>query len=186
MTVLLVLATAAVFYAVLTLPQWFATSMNRGALWALRDHVYDARRVGDLPRDPAVAARIEMIEAAIDVLPTLTPTRIPRVARSAPLIADPSPDWMTAGETEMRLVLVDSEFVRILSRHLVTGSWPGVAIGLFSRNGRSLLSLVATRRRFERPGGLAREPVPYVPAVKEWRDGLSIGSPGRQQRQLAV
>lgn len=182
MTVLLVLATGVVLYAFLTIPQWFATSMNRGALWQLRDQVYDDRMAGELAYDDAVARRIDMIEAAIAALPTLTPAKVSSTLRSAPLFADLPDDLDAVEVTDLRLVLVDAEFVRILSRHLVTGSWAGVAIGSCTARGRQLFRMVATRKRF----GQKRESRSsdwMVPPVQAWIDGLR---PQQSYRRLAV
>lgn len=122
-------------YALLTLPTWLFSSMNRSTLWCLRDRVFDGRWSGDLPDIPEVDDLITYLEDLIVALPRLTAFKVwwfhryhsdvinrtrrsdyfGALAKSTPL-------------NEPYVDLLHNELRRIILRQYFLGSWHGLLL----------------------------------------------------------
>lgn len=172
--VVLVVASAATLYALLTMPTWLGMSINRSSLWKLRDEMFDARRRGELPDVDAVELRIRVIERCIAMLPTLTPFTIAKLVRDIPEGYEHrggfgEPAHGVDGPAAVKLQAYDLELGRLLTRHYLSGSWSGIGLAVLFGDLRRLLLHVLTKRRFDED---RRIPAETEEKVDWWRDDL--------------
>lgn len=145
-----------------TIPTWLFASMNRGALWRIRDCVFDARRTGTLPDSDAVTLLLDRAERFIQVVPNITAAQIWFVSRrTTPLHPArqrgqrPS-SQLPPGTVEYAAQLfdiLDMELERAVIRQQLLCSWSG-------------LLLVAPRRMDAVRWVLRRRPFPLEDACR--------------------
>jgi hypothetical protein len=120
------------FYAVITLPSWLLTSINRGSLWRLRDNLFDARRHGDLPDSKCVAELLELMERMIVVTGHASALQLwwarRRLAWDEEQFYPPlSPDDLAA-DAARTFMRYQHDLVHIVMRQYMTGSWSGLLL----------------------------------------------------------
>lgn len=132
--VLVVTSASVVWFAILTVPRWLITSIHRGRLWALRDHLYDEMRHGKFAGHEAQAsALITSAEHAVLAVPFFTPWNIRRFSK---LVNAMPAEQRRKQIEEIRLELEGSPLLKlyherlhtVLSQQLLTGSWTGLVI----------------------------------------------------------
>lgn len=119
-------------WAVITLPTWLLTSLNRGALWRLRDAVYDARRTGLLSEGPDSQMLIDRLESSILAVPYMTPFMMWRATRheqgGEPRVNFITLDGRTPSAQSELFSVYQTDLARIMVRQYLTGSWTGLAL----------------------------------------------------------
>ena len=142
-------------YAALTLPTWLFASMNRSALWRLRDRAFDARLHGLVPDTPEVDAFIKRLEAFVVVLPRLGALQVgwlnkhhsgsageavPKLSQSAAFRDDAT--------ALQRIAVLEDELGRIVLRQYFIGSWSGLLL-VAPRHSRDVRAVLRRRRNGE-------------------------------------
>lgn len=120
-----------VWYAVLTLPRWLFTSLNRGCMWQLRDQVFSEYRRGLFPRNNDAEDFLKEIERAIVSAQWLTPVNLQRAASMFHRLPEPErhallhPSGSQPTATDP-LYLYKKRLHNLVTRQVMTGSWNGM------------------------------------------------------------
>jgi hypothetical protein len=164
---------AVAIYAVVTLPSWLLSAMNRSCLWRLRDDVFDARRAGELPDSSEIQRFIEQIETFIVVAPEVSALQLRWLRRRLPEITEKKGRFPAdlphhdLPERE-RFFRFQYELARILTRQDMTGSWSGLLLVaprhptllwdvLFSRQADAEFYVQHTEARFSKRRQLGKD-----------------------------
>lgn len=133
----LMLSAGLVWAAIVTLPRWLFTSINRGRLWELRDRIYDETRAGTFEgHEEQARFVIGFVERLIIVTPSLTPRNVRLVSRT--LRALPAEErrrrverieaLLTAAPS--RLIEHRERALELLNYQIFMGSWNGLRVAV--------------------------------------------------------
>lgn len=177
LTVAMAGSIALCLYAVITVPRWLFTSLNRGCMWELRDDISLAWINGDLPREEPTQQLVRRVEKGIGFAHLLSPPSLRRIQALIDHVGW-TDDAELASLDDLRRVVeawpkdqLDryqayvARFEFLLRRQYFTGSWAGVVRTLWF-GGRALLPPKFTKAR------LWRQPGRRVVPIRSTRPGL--------------
>lgn len=136
-------------YAFLTLPAWLLAPMNRSTLWCLRDRVFDSRRRGELPDEPAVDQFILRLERFIVALPRISAIQLWWFYRKhmKGVATKPLPVARLKNDNpaaQRYFAVLQDELARIVLRQYLIGSWSGL-LGVAPRHFGDLRAVLRRR-----------------------------------------
>jgi hypothetical protein len=177
-------------YVLLAVPRWLFTSLNRGCVWQLRDGMFEDRRVGVLPDEPAIDELIGRLEGMILLLPSVNALRIARMTPDDASVEVAKKFWAFLGELRdlPKVEWYINESQRLLLRQYFTGTWGGLLLGMKDR--RMFLDAVGRRRWHRLYEMKARGAATQVRQEESQEIGRIVGStapwppPARHRREL--
>lgn len=158
--------------AVVSMPRWLFSSINRGYMWGLRDDIFDAQGVTLPARSEAVESLVEQLENLIMTFPGPTPLQlrwwIKRVSPEA-MWTHREPTDLSSTETEA-FRQFEHRMECIVIRQFLTGSW-GALVFVAPRRWREYVRLreAGPRRTTLAARDIRRTVMPVELAVSQIR-----------------